>query len=74
MILVTNVFLEIFSEVLDSVSNSNWKRKWKAVKGFCKISVIYDCVCQSDLNVVNESRPRRVHHPELTYVSQFWYL
>ena len=46
MILVTNVFLEIFSEVLQLQTE---KEKWKAVKGFCKISVINDGVCQSDL-------------------------
>ena len=67
MMLVTNVFLEIVSEVLVFQIQIE-KEKWKAVKGFCKISVIYDCVCQSDLNVIKlsiESRPRRVHHPEL---------
>ena len=47
MILVTNVFLEIFSEVLFLLQIE--KEKWKAVKGFCKISVINDGVCQSDL-------------------------
>ena len=54
MILVTNVFLEIFSEVLVSQIQIE-KEKWKAVKGFCKISVICDCVCQSE-EIVKESK------------------
>ena len=50
MMLVTNVFLEIVSEVLVfQIQIEN--EKWKAVKGFSKISVIYDCVCQSGLNI-----------------------